>query len=87
MAFIKSKGNTKTNTEPTYEVLENFGTVGKRNGNWNLELRFISWNGKEPKYDLRPWKETDEGEMCSKGITLSGEEMENLLDILTKIAE
>ena len=86
MAFKKSNGNAKGN-EPSYEVLEKHGVVGKRNGNWNLELRFISWNGKEAKYDLRPWKETEEGEMCSKGITLSGEEMENLLDILTKIAE
>lgn len=89
MAFIKTstKGNTNSKTDPTYEVLENFGIVGKRNGNWDLELRFISWNGKEPKYDLRPWKETEEGEMCSKGITLSGEEMENLLGILTEMAE
>ena len=87
MAFVKTSTKVNAKTEPSYEVLEHHGIVGKRNGDWNLELRFISWNGNEPKYDLRPWKETDEGEMCSKGITLSGEEMENLLDILTKMAE
>ena len=86
MAFKKSNGNAKAN-EPTYEVLEKHGVVGKRNGEWQIELRLISWNGNEPKYDLRPWKDTEEGEKCGKGITLSGEEMENLLDILTKMAE
>ena len=89
MAFIKTstKGNANTKTDPTYEVHENFGIVGKRTGDWQIELRLISWNGNEPKYDLRPWKDTDEGEKCGKGITLSGEEMENLLDILKEMAE
>lgn len=59
MAFKKSNPTTKTN-EPTYTILEKHGIVGKRNGDWNLELRYISWNGNEPKYDLRPWKDTDE---------------------------
>lgn len=86
MGFKKSNADTKAN-EPKYEVLEKYGVVGKRTGDWQLELRYISWNGNEPKYDLRPWKETDEGEMCSKGITLSGEEMESLLNILKEMAE
>ena len=86
MAFIKSsKGNTKT--DPTYEVHENFGVVGKRTGDWQLELRLISWNGNEPKYDIRPWKDTEDGEKCGKGITMSGEEMESLFEILKNIAE
>lgn len=85
MAFIKT--STKGNADPTYEVHENFGIVGKRSGDWQIELRLISWNGNEPKYDLRPWKDTEEGEKCGKGITLSGEEMENLLAILTEMAE
>ena len=82
MAFIKTstKGNAKT--DPTYEVHENFGVVGKRTGDWQIELRLISWNGNEPKYDLRPWKDTDEGEKCGKGITMTGQELETLLGIL-----
>jgi hypothetical protein len=86
MGFNKSESKANTKKEPTYEVIENHGIVGKRSGDWQIELRYMSWNGNEPKYDLRPWADTDEGEKCGKGITLSGEEMETLYEILTKIA-
>lgn len=86
MAFKKSTTVTKAN-EPSYTVLEKHGIIGERSGDWNLELRYISWNGNEPKYDIRPWKDTEVGEKCGKGITLSGEEMENLFKILKNIAE
>ena len=85
MAFRKST-TIKTTTEPTYEVLEECGTVSTNSRGWALKLRFISWNGNEPKYDLRSWKEDENGEKCSKGITLTGEEMESLLAIMQTMA-
>lgn len=81
MAFRKSNTKAKT-TEPTYEVLEECGTLSTNNKGWAMKLRYMSWNGNEPKYDLRSWKEDETGEKCSKGITLTGEELESLLDIL-----
>lgn len=81
MAFRKSTTKAKI-TEPTYEVLEECGTLSTNNKGWEMKLRYMSWNGNEPKYDLRSWKEDETGEKCSKGITLTGEELEALLDIL-----
>lgn len=85
MAFKKSNTNTKGNESPIYEVLEKCGIIST-NGDWKTELRYISWNGREPKYDLRPWKDDLDGEKCGKGITLTGEEMENLMNLLNTMA-
>lgn len=87
MAIRKSSTPTKPETEPIYKVLEECGTLSTNVKGWSLKLRYISWNGKDPKYDLRPWKEDEEGEKCAKGITLTGEELEALLNILKKMEE
>ena len=88
MAFKKSGNKAKTNDEIKYEVLDDFGVVstsGKDN-EWELRVRYVSWNGNDPKYDIRAWKQTENGETCRKGLTLTGEEAESLYDILKKIA-
>lgn len=42
-----------------------------------------SWNGREPKFDLRSW-DADHMSM-TKGLTLTKEELVNLRDILDKL--
>lgn len=67
-----------------YDVIEKISTF-ERNGGYNLELRYISWNGNEPKYDLRTWKQNDDGtEKCGKGITLTEEELMHLGESITR---
>lgn len=51
--------------------------------NWNLELNLISWNGREPKYDIRSWS-PDHTKM-SKGITLTADELKALKKTLDEI--
>lgn len=86
MAIKKSTTATVAkSTEPTYEVLEECGTLSTNSRGWELKLRYMSWNGNEPKYDLRSWKEDSDGEKCSKGITMTGEELESLLEILKEM--
>lgn len=85
MAFKKSTNGNKIATEPTYQVIEECGTISSNGRGWKTKLRYISWNGNEPKYDLRSWKEDETGEKCGKGITLTGEELESLLSILKRI--
>ena len=81
------KNMSATKEQINYEVIEKCGVIAERNGGYNLELRYVSWNGAEPKYDIRTWKTKDDGtEVCGKGITLSGEELENLGDIIAKLA-
>ena len=52
---------------------------------WQLELNEISWRSDPPKLDLRRWK-TDRTR-CSKGITLTQKEAENLLAALREELE
>lgn len=68
-------------------ILEKCGVIGKRGDNSNLELRYIAWNEREPRYDIRPWyiDEESKEERCLKGITLSGEELITLAKAIIKL--
>lgn len=64
-----------------YEIVENLGVLSTnpKNG-WRKELNIVSWNEREPKFDLREWNE-DHSRM-SKGITFTEEEAKILFNIL-----
>ena len=82
------KNNAVKKDDINYEVIENCGVVANRKGGYALELRYMSWNGRDPVYDLRPWKVDDTGnEICGKGITLSGEELESLGNLIASMME
>lgn len=66
-----------------YEVTEQHGTLSESSKGWTKELRSISWNGREAKYDIREWAPDDE--KMGKGLTLSKEELIALKDILNKM--
>lgn len=36
-----------------YEIVEHIGTLSESAKGWTKELNRISWNGGEPKYDIR----------------------------------
>jgi len=48
---------------------------------WSKELNLVSWNDREPKYDLRDWS-ADNTKM-GKGVTLSKEELLALKETLS----
>lgn len=76
----------KANDQINYEVIEKCGVIGERSNGYNLELRFVAWNGGEGKYDVRPWKTKDDGtEVCGKGITLTDEELVALAEIVVSL--
>jgi hypothetical protein len=68
--------------EIIYEIQETIGVLSENAKGWKKELNLISWNGREPKYDLREW-DPDHQKM-GKGITLSKEELETLKEILNR---
>ena len=82
---IKKSGKTNDNGIK-YEVIEKCGVISENNG-YSLELRYVAWNGGEPKYDLRQWYEKDGVEKCGKGITLTGEQLESLGEIIKGMEE
>jgi hypothetical protein len=63
-----------------YEIVETVGIISEGAKGWNKELNLISWNEREPKYDLRDWDQTHE--KMGKGITLSKEELSQLKKLL-----
>ncbi|MDQ0246173.1 hypothetical protein J2S09_003760 [Bacillus fengqiuensis] len=69
--------------EIKFEIKENIGTLSQSSKGWNKELNLISWNGKEPKYDLRDW--APEHDKMGKGVTLTLEELKKLKDLLNGI--
>lgn len=63
-----------------YEIVKNIAVLSTAASGWSKELNLISWNDREPKYDLRDWS-SDHSKM-GKGVTLSKDELLALKDIL-----
>lgn len=69
--------------EIKYEICKELGAVSNSNNGWIKELNLISWNDREPVYDIRTWKQ--DHERMGKGITLTAEEIKNLRDLLNEL--
>ena len=63
-----------------FESTKNIGVLSESARGWTKELNMVSWNEREPKYDLREWN-PDHTRM-GKGITLTEEEVETLKKLL-----
>jgi hypothetical protein len=69
--------------EIKYEIIKTIGVISTSAKGWTKELNLISWNGREPKYDLRDW--APEHEKMGKGVTLSDEELRALKELLGEL--
>ena len=65
-----------------YEIVKEIAVLSTSESGYTKEINLISWNGKEPKYDIRSF--SPNREKCGKGITLTEKEAENLLASLKK---
>lgn len=63
-----------------FDIKENYGVLSESKKDWKKELNLVSWNDREPKYDIRDWD--PEHEKMSKGLTFTKEELIALRDIL-----
>ena len=63
-----------------YDIINKIGVISTAKGGWTKELNLISWNGGEPKFDIRQW--APDHEKMGKGISLSKEEAQELLKLL-----
>ena len=64
----------------TFEIKETIGILSKNAKGWTKELNVISWNSREPKYDIREWS-PEHGKM-GKGLTFTKEELKTLKTLL-----
>lgn len=70
-----------------YEVVEELGVL-KQGKAMALKANIISYNGEEPKLDIRWWTYNEAGEpKMSKGVALAKSEYEKLLKILEELHE
>ncbi len=66
--------------EIVYEIVESIAVLSESSKGWTKELNLISWNERDPKYDIREW--SPDHEKMGKGITLSEEEAAVLMRAL-----
>ena len=65
-----------------FKITEEIVALEDYNKSFRLELNKVSWNDRDPKYDLRQWNE-DHTEM-RKGITLNDEQFNALEEYIMK---
>lgn len=68
-----------------YEIVEKVAVLSEGTKGWSKQLNLISWNGREPKYDIRDWSE--ENEKMGKGMTFSTAELEKLHRALNELID
>ena len=66
--------------EIQYEIVKKIAVLSMSDSGYTKEINLISWNGNEPKYDIRSFSPNHE--KCGKGITLTADEAAALLKAL-----
>jgi len=69
--------------EIKFEIVQKFGVLSTSSKGWAKQLNLVSWNDRDPKYDIREW--APDGQSMGKGVTLSREELLALRDLLNKL--
>lgn len=65
------------------KITEELAVLSVSGSGYTKEINLVSWNGAEPKYDIRSW--SPGREKCGKGITLTQAEVKNLFLALQKV--
>ncbi len=67
----------------TCEIVRSIAVLSENERGYTKEINLVSWNGGEPKYDIRNWHPGRE--RSGKGITLTKEEIMNLMDAMEEV--
>ncbi|MGD9560400.1 MAG: YdbC family protein [Oscillospiraceae bacterium] len=63
-----------------YEVTQRIAVLSENPNGWQRQLNMVSWNDRDPKYDIRDW--APDGKKMGKGISMTGEELAILKGVL-----
>lgn len=67
-----------------FEITQKIAVLSRNeNTDWAKEVNFVSWNGKNPRLDIREW--SPDHKHCSRGVILSYEETVALKQALSEI--
>ena len=53
-------------SEIKFEIIKRIGVLSKSASGWTKEVNLMSWNDREPKYDIREW--SPDHEKMGKGL-------------------
>lgn len=76
--ILRNGGYIMSNERISYRIIANVGILAKRPNYWSKEVNVVSWNEGPAKLDIREW--SPDHDKMSKGITLTVEETQRLLD-------
>ena len=74
--------NSGFDREVRFNIVEHIGILSTHSTGWNKELNLVSWNGGQPKYDIRDWDM--DHEHMSRGVTLHEKEMRQIFELMKK---
>ena len=67
----------------TCEIVRQIAVLSENERGYTKEINLVSWNGGEPKYDIRNWHP---GRVRSgKGIALTRDEIMNLMEAMREV--
>lgn len=69
--------------EIKFEIIKTIAVLSEGNKGWKKELNLMSWNGRNPVYDIRDWSE--DHKKMGKGSTYTLDELQVLKDSLLKL--
>lgn len=64
----------------TYDIVKHIGVIRETPRGYTKEVNLVSWNGAEPKIDIRDWSQ-DHNRM-SKGIALRKEDAQKAAELI-----
>ena len=69
--------------ELKFEITEHLGVISENAKGWKKELNLVSWNEREPKFDIREW--SPDHTRMGKGLTLTEDEVVEIKAILDEL--
>lgn len=68
--------------EITFKITKELGVISETGKGWTRELNMVSWNDRDPKYDIRDW--SPDHTRMSKGVSFTEEEMMKLVELFNE---
>lgn len=82
MATYNNNSGNNPNGHVEFKLVERLGVLDHHKTGWAREVNIVSWNGGQPKFDIRDWD--PDHERMSRGITLHEREAIKLTKILAQ---
>ena len=63
-----------------FEIYKHIGDISQSNNGWTKELNYVSWDDREPVYDIRTW--SSDHTVYGKCVTITQGEMKRLQELI-----